>query len=556
MRRLPLLLRTLRRRARNGPPARYDVRWEPAVPVPGADSDPLLTDHYAPVTTEPCPTVLIRAPYVRGGFPWNYLYGALVAEQGFHVLLQSSRGTGGSGGAFHPWHHEGVDGLATVEWLRGQEWFTGDFCTLGASYMAYAQAALAAAGSPPEWRGAVMQLGHTDPHEFFWGGGAFRLERALVGGLALFGGRVSAGDFLRGAIRLRLNLRRALREVPFLDAYPPLYGGRRQALEDWLAHPEPEFWRASDVREAAGAMDVPVSLCTGWWDLSPGHVIGQYRRLRDAGHEPDLLIGPWTHTGALEDGWAEIFGQALRRLRGEAPAYRVRVHVGGVDEWRDLPDWPPPDAREQRFAIGPPAAEHTGAPPAEVPPAGEQPAGAAPTGGTGPVRDLGLRGPATTFRYDPRDPTPSIGGALQSPTQGQVDNAALEKRADVLLFTGEPLTAPLTALGPVRAEVHATTTAAAGDLFVRLCDVDPAGRSINVCDGLSRIAPGGRTVVEMDQAGHVFRPGHRLRVQISGGAHPRWLRNYGTGEPPGPATRMTSTETTVRPGSALTLTLV
>ena len=522
MRRLPLLLRTLRRRARNGPPARYDVRWEPAVPVPGADGDNLLTDHYAPVTTEPCPVVLIRAPYVRSGFPWNYLYGALVAEQGFHVLLQSSRGTGGSSGEFHAWHHEGTDGLATVEWLRKQEWFTGDLFTLGASYMAYTQAALAAAGPPPEWRGAVMQLGHTDPHDFFWRGGAFGLERALVGGMALLTGDVTSGDLLRGAIRMRLRLRRVIHELPLLDAYPSLFGGRRPAFEGWLEHPEPEFWRAADRSAAAGAMEVPVSLCTGWWDLSPEHVIGQYRRLRDAGHEPDLLIGPWTHTSALEDGWAEVFGQALRRLRGEPPAYRVRVHVGGVDEWRDLPDWPPPGAREQRVELGP----------------------------------GGLPGPATTLRYDPADPTPAIGGTLQSPTQGQVDNAELEKRADVLLFTGEPLTDALTVLGPVRAEIDAGTTAASGDLFVRLCDVDPTGRSVNICDGLSRIAADGRTVVEMGPAGHVFRPGHRLRVQVSGGAHPRYLRNYGTGEPPGPATRMVAGETTVRSGSAVVLTLV
>ena len=157
MQRLPLILRLLRRRARKGPPARYDVRWQPARPVPGADGSLLLADHYAPVTAEPCPTVLLRAPYIRSGFPWSYLYGVLVAEQGFHVLLQSSRGTGGSAGTFHTWRNEPGDGQAAVAWLRDQDWFTGELFTMGASYMAYAQMALAV-DPPPEWRGAIMQV--------------------------------------------------------------------------------------------------------------------------------------------------------------------------------------------------------------------------------------------------------------------------------------------------------------------------------------------------------------------------------------------------------------
>src|SRR5690242_14880735 len=231
MRRLPLSLRLLRRRSRKGPSARYDVRWRPALPVPAADGSPLLTDHYAPVTDEPCPTVLVRAPYIRSGFPWNYLYGVLVAEQGFHVVLQSSRGTGGSGGTFHTWRNEPADGQAAVAWLRGQDWFTGDLFTLGASYMAYTQMALAL-DPPPEWRGAVMQIGMADPHRFWWPGGAFALERSLVGGIALFGQAMRTRDYFWAILRMQRHLRRAIGRVPLLDAYPAVYGGRRAAFED------------------------------------------------------------------------------------------------------------------------------------------------------------------------------------------------------------------------------------------------------------------------------------------------------------------------------------
>jgi uncharacterized protein len=530
MRKLPLFLRMLRRRARKGPSARYDVRWQPAVPVPAADGSPLLTDHYAPLTDEPCPTVLLRAPYIRSGFPWNYLYGVLTAEQGFHVLLQSSRGTGGSGGEFHTWRNEAPDGQAAVEWLREQDWFTGDLYTLGASYMAYTQGALAEK-PPPEWKAAVMQVGFTDPHEFWWGGGAFRLERGLVGGLALFGQAMTTKDYIRAVIRMQRNLKKAIRRVPLLDAYPPVFGGRRPALEEWLAHPEPEFYADAAITADPG---IPVSLCTGWWDLEPAQVIEQFQRLPDA----DLLIGPWTHTSSLEKGWEEIFAQTMRRLHGEPAAYRVRVHVGGPGEWRDLPSWPPSGVREEKWHLG------SGSLTRQKNQVARRKNQVARQENQG----------QTTFRYDPSDPTPSIGGPLQSRTQGQVDNKELEKRADVVLFTSEPLTEVVEVMGPVHAEFDATTTAASGDLFARLCDVDPAGKSINVCDGLARIADG-RTVVPMSHAGHRFRAGHRLRLLVAGGAHPRYLRNYGTGEPPGPATRMVATETTIRHSSELVLTV-
>ncbi|MEV6303980.1 CocE/NonD family hydrolase [Actinoplanes sp. NPDC051861] len=507
----------MRRRARKGPAARYDVVWEPAVPVPGADGDALLTDHYAPVTSEPCPTVLLRAPYIRTGLPFDYLYGTLLAEQGFHVLLQSSRGAGGSGGEFHTWRNEAPDGQAAVEWIRKQEWFTGELYTLGPSYTAYTQSALAA-DPPPEWRGAITQVALFDPHSFFWQGGTFNLERSLVGGLGLFSGATSLWTNVKAIARLQRHLKRALTEVPLLESYQTVYRGRRPEFEHWLTTPDADedYWRGASGIAAISAAEVPVSLSTGWHDIVTEQVLEVYTRRRAAGLPVDLLIGPWTHTSALGEGWAEMFGQTLRHLRGEAPAQPVRIHVGGAGEWRDLPGWPPASTSRELH--------------------------------------LGAEG-STTFRYDPRDPTPSIGGALQSPTQGTHDNAKLEARADVILFSTEPLTDAVEVIGAVHAEFDATTTAASGDLFARLCDVDPTGRSINVCDGLARIS-GGRTVVRMGSTAHRFRPGHRIRLLVAGGAHPRYLRNYGTGEPPGPATRLVPTETTVQHTSVLVLPVV
>ncbi|WP_328460670.1 CocE/NonD family hydrolase [Actinoplanes sp. NBC_00393] len=465
---------------------------------------------------------LLRAPYIRAGFPFNWLYGALFAEQGFHVLLQSTRGTGGSDGEFHTWRNEAPDGQAAAEWIRKQEWFTGDLFTLGPSYTAYTQAKLAEQ-PPPEWRGAVAQVALFDPQPFFWPGGAFALERSIVGGLAMFGQAATFWDNVKAVVKLQRRLKRAISGLPLIEAYQVPFDGRRPEFERWLDAPEAgdDYWAGASGIPAMSAVEIPVSLNTGWHDLVTEQVIEVYTRRRAAGRPVDLLIGPWTHTSALEDGWVESFTQALRTLRGERPALPVRVHVGGAGEWRDLPDWPP---------AGQPRTLELGA-------------------------DLGAGPGSTTFRYDPADPTPSVGGALHSPTQGTRDNAPLEKRADVRTFTGPVLTEAVEVMGAVRAEFDATTTAASGDLFARLCDVDPAGKSINVCDGLARIRDG-RTVVAMGSTAHRFRPGHRIRLLIAGGAHPRFLRNYGTGEPPAHATRLVPTGTTVGHGSILVLPVV
>jgi putative CocE/NonD family hydrolase len=88
--------------------------------------------------------------------------------------------------------------------------------------------------------------------------------------------------------------------------------------------------------------------------------------------------------------------------------------------------------------------------------------------------------------------------------------------------------------------LFARSSLAHTDFFGRLCDVAPDGHSTNVCDGLVRIAPecdarqaDGSLRLEIDlwTTAHRFLEGHRLRLQVSSGAHPRWSRNLGTGEP-------------------------
>jgi hypothetical protein len=196
------------------------------------------------------------------------------------------------------------------------------------------------------------------------------------------------------------------------------------------------------------------------------------------------------------------------------------VYVTGARTWRDLPDWPPAGTTDRTFYLAP-----GGGLDDEPPTAADA---------------------VTTFGYDPMNPTPSVGGRVLAHRAGRRDNRALEARDDVRTFTTAPLTEPLEVLGGTRVQLFLESDNPYADVFLRLCDVDPRGRSINVTDRLVRLdpAPGeepsaGERKVEatLTDTAHRFLAGHRIRLQVSGGAHPRYARNLGTGEPPGQATR-------------------
>ena len=359
--RLPRHARMLLRLSRRQLPAPIcPVVVERGVEVPAGDGVRLIADHYRPVIDGPRPTLLVRCPYGRG-FPWDYVYGALFAGQGFHVLLQSCRGTGGSGGELEPFRNDAADGQATVAWLRQQDWFTGSLGTIGASYLGYTQWALAA-DPPPELRAMVVQVGSDDFYQFLYPGGAFALEATLTGTAAMVSMERGFTRFLLAMVRLLRHHRRVERTLPLIDSYPAAFGKRVGYFEEWLGHPEPDdsFWAP---RRATPATELvpPASLLTGWADVCLDPTLALYRRLRDAGREVRLIVGPWNHASGFNDDMPTVFGEGLDWLRahlcadgGGLPEQPVRVWVGAIGEpgqWRNLPDWPPPDVRAQPWYL-------------------------------------------------------------------------------------------------------------------------------------------------------------------------------------------------------------
>jgi uncharacterized protein len=549
-------------RAWSLPPQRNQVAVERDVKVPMSDGTVLLADHYIPDPVVSAATVLVRCPYGRG-FPFSVGSAQVIAEHGYHVLLQSVRGTFGSGGDFEPMRNEIADGRDTVAWLREQDWFTGRLATFGASYLGFVQWALAV-DPPPELAAAVVQVG---PHDFSrtaYRNGVFDLYNFLSWA-DLIAHQEHTG-LLQGGLRNATaprRLRPALATVPVRAGARELLGTQALWFESWLEHPRltDPFWAPLQCGAALAQTTVPTLLIGGWHDLFIEQTLEQYRTLAARGVPTRLLVGPWTHLEAAISGtaiaeslaWLDRYMGTGTRRAGSASAASagnaadpgrtpgtaersVRIWVGGTPaaprtsripqapgragQWRDLAGWPPAGTTQQRWYLGP----H----------------------GTLSPREPAASQDAERFRYDPADPTPSVGGAILAGGAGARDNRVVERRPDVLVFSSDPLDQPVEIIGEVSAELSVTRDNPDADLFVRLCDVSPRGRSRNLCDGIVRLTGQdpltGPVTMSLIAAAHRFDRGHRVRLQVSGGAFPRFARNPGNGEVDPSAADLTPTQ--------------
>jgi len=501
-------------------PKRNEITIDRGLQVPMTDGVVLLADHYAPVTSVPRPTVLMRTPYGRG---WQMAMMARpFAERGYHVLLQSCRGTFGSEGTFTPAVDEAADGRDTVAWLRGQAWFNGRLALAGPSYLAFTAWALAL-DPPPELTAMALYISPHDLAAAGFGRGPFELYNLLLWtDLMAHQERHGSARMMWRTMTADKRLATALNRLPIASTGATIGGDVAPWYAEWLAHPEraDPYWAGYSAAAALYRVTVPTLLISGTHDFFVEQTLLQYHILRERGVTTALTLGPWTHMNAdmgvsIRETLAWLDAYADGTGAGRSPRRSpVRAWVSGTAEWRELPDWPPAGTVANTLHLG--------------------------AGGRLTAGQTDGDGDATVFTYDPANPTPSVGGRLMSVrTGGGQDNSLLERRADVVSFSTEPLETAVEIVGSPVVRLHLRSDNPYFDIFARLCDVSPDGRSENLTDQIFRsspaeVEPGEAAYVELTltDVSHVFRPGHRIRLQLSGGAHPRFARNLGTDADP------------------------
>lgn len=515
------------------------------VPARMRDGTILYANVYRPDGAGPWPTLLTRTPYQKeaAGFSGVGLDPVQMARIGFIVVIQDVRGRYASEGAWEPFAHEGHDGYDSVEWaaaLRGSNGRVGMF---GQSYCGNTQW-LAALEQPPSLAAISPAFTWSDPMDgLFARGGAVELGVTLswstLAAVNSIQRSTASGSEIRRRIEDAIGTydeldRRGYWELPVGDI--TILGDKTLADLGGLA-----ALRSPDVAErcrVAGQYDlvkVPTFHTTGWYDNCLQGTIDNYQAMRDRGLESHLIIGPWTHVALGDPIGQEVFGLRASRagvpVHGEqdgnalelawlrrhldpnstveCPDAPVRIFVMGTNEWEGRSSWPPPCTLRRWYLRRP---------------------GALTADGPQPDSE------ETRFTSNPGDPVPTVGGntvlSAHYPA-GPIDQARIERRADVCVFTSGPLEADLEIGGRVCVVLHAQSSVPSTDWVARLCDVSPDGRSINLCDGILRVAGAAdrcrRYEVDLWSTGHRFRRGHRLRVHVTSSSFPRWDRNLHTG---------------------------
>jgi putative CocE/NonD family hydrolase len=547
------------------------------MPVEMRDGTILRCDVYRPDKEEAWPTLLLRLPYNKSDPRYHVMLDPVrMAKNGYAVIWQDCRGTGASEGEFRPFN-EGEDGYDSVEWAASRPWSNGKVGMLGGSYHGSTQWA-AAKEQPTHLEAIFPTMISPGLRELIYEGGTFQLHTALQWGLFMsllrlprMGlDREKMSQFMGKLIMASDNLDDEAGFLPLKDqpvlketALAPFYF-------DWLEHPDHDDYWESTTWTSFEKTTVPVHLMTGWYDIFLRGTLACFQGMKENGgserarNNIKLLIGPWAHSvdlsqqvGDIDFGLfaagptIDIVGLQLKwfdhwlkgsdhGLMGEAP---IRIFVMGHNKWRDEKEWPLARTAYTRFYL-------------------HSDGRANGSGGNGALDTTppGKEG-HDLFLYDPRNPVPSIGGSVLSRTgrAGPFDQAGIEERSDILVYSTSPLDDDMEVTGPIEMILFAATSAPDTDFTAKLVDVWPDGRAYNLSEGVIRAryrsTERGQSLIEpeavheyridLGATSNVFQRGHRIRIEVSSSNFPRCDRNLNTGGSSGEDVEMIAATQTI-----------
>ena len=519
--------------------------------VPMRDGVMLSADVYLPRRFPgPHPVVYVQTPYDKTDYFGGLHAVRLFANEGYAIVVQDVRGRYDSEGEFDLYSHAVEDGRDTLDWIMEQFWASGSVGTFGCSALGEIQYLLANSHHPNH-RAMIVESGGgaigsaANRYGFFglYEGGVFNLASG-VGWFSQSGSKTRYEE--SGSISPEL-----LRHLPILEIVEKS-GAPPTDYEEFVSHdPGDPWWDSQPYLSEARGFGVPGLHVNGWYDLAVEDTItlATGEGLPEAAPQ-NVIISPSAHCGAeaiepldtvgelpvargdrpYGDEFVAWFDHWLKG-EGEIKLAPLELFVLGANEWIELDNWPPRSADFQAWYLD----------------------GGVRTGGRAAAgvlsRDEADKG-TETFQYDPRNPVLTRGGphcCTGNPEDlpGSFDQHASAARDDVLVYDSAPLDQSMRVVGPVRARLLVSTSAADTDFTAKLVDVWPDGRAFNVQDGVFRLryrngfrnaapAVAGKAYeieIGLRAVAYEFAEGHRLRLEISSSNFPRLARNLNTGGP-------------------------
>jgi putative CocE/NonD family hydrolase len=526
----------------------YAIKAEFNRRVAMRDGVELSADIYRPDAPGKFPVILSRTPYTK---PGAYEYAKKFVPHGYVWVAMDVRGRGDSDGKFVPYVNDGRDGYDAIEWCAKQPWSTGKVGTIGGSYNGRIQW-LTAITQPPHLVTMIALVTPSDPFVEFPTGVPLPLEISWY--------HLTAGHLMQNMDAV---------DWAKLQWHLPLYdmdeaaGRPSKKWKEEIDHAQlGPYWEPLRYQDKYDRVNLPVLHISGWYDDeqvgTPLNFIAMTAKSRPeavrAGQK--LVMGPWPHAvnsvsklGEVDFGptakidmdglWLRWFDYWLKGVdNGTMKEAPVRIFVMGSNSWTDENEWPIARTQYTKYFL------HSGS-------RANSFYGDGKLSTNPPSKER-----ADTYNYDPADPTPFVTDPTFAQIGGPDDYRPIERRDDVLVYTSQPVGEDAVVCGPVRAEIHATSSAKDTDFMVKLLDVWPNGFAERLTDGMVRarfrqgmdkpelIEPGKVYVYNVDlwNTCQAFLKGHRIRVEIASSAFPKYDRNPNTGEALGKSTRMQTAE--------------
>lgn len=558
---------------------------EQKVMMPMRDGIRLATDVYRPKTDQQVPVIFSRTPYNFNtwgdGEERDRTYQSALAavERGYAYVVQNERGRYFSEGE---WDILGVpltDAWDAFTWMAEQPWSNGKIGTLGCSSTAEWQMAAAALGHPahaamvPQGFGAgVGRVGkYLEQGNWYRGGAQQMLFTAWLYSVQHdpMRPRLPAGIATEDLLRLQrfydmapeypeVSWKKGLQTLPVQDIIKAQNGPQGIYEEMITRAPNDPKWYAGGLYHDNMEIGVPAFWFASWYDVSISPNVALFNHVRanakpEVRNDQHLVIAPTLHcryTRATENtivgersmGDArlnyeeQIYNFFDLHLKGQDTGFRketsqVQYFTMGSNVWQKNTSFPPPNAVMTDYYLN----------------------------SAGKANSLYGDGVLTTtkpgkdnpdhYTYDPMNPVPSYGGNVCCTGDaidgngGSLDQQHLETRHDVLVYTTPPFADGVEISGHIETTLYLSSDVKDTDLTIKLIDVYPDGTAYNLDETIQRVRyrNGYEKPVFMEKGkvykvdltplttSNYFKPGHRIRIEVSSSNFPRFTRNLNTG---------------------------
>ncbi|MBJ24821.1 MAG: acylase [Flavobacteriaceae bacterium] len=553
--------------------------------MPMRDGKRLSTNIYRPKTNKKVPVIFSRTPYNfnswgDGKERTRTLQSALqMVKNGYAYVVQNERGRYFSEGE---WDILGVpltDGYDAFTWLSDQTWSNGRIGTIGCSSTAEWQMAVASLDHPahaamvPQGFGAgVGRVGqYYEQGNWYRGGVEQLLFASWLYGVEQdkFKPRIPAGASQEDLIRISrfydlapenppVNWAEAFQHLPLKDLLKNVSGKKEIFDKMIIRKPNDKDWYKGGLYHDDMDFGVPSFWFVSWYDVATSPNLELFNHVRNNAKSKGvrenqyLVIAPTLHCGFKRAKENTIVGELSvgdarlnydeqislwfdHFLKGEKNDFdskipRVQYYTMGINKWQQSETWPPRGVEYKTYFLGSEGNAKT-------------------MYGNGTLSLIENSNPETkdSFVYDPMNPVKSYGGGVcctgNAVQGGSFDQRIMETRADILVYTSQPLEKGIEVSGFIEADLYVSSDVKDTDFTIKIIDVYPDGRAYNLDETIqrARYREGYDREVFMDKGkvykvslspmstSNYFKKGHRIRIEVSSSNFPRFARNLNTG---------------------------